>query len=517
MLVILLNCVTLGMFQPCEDVECQSERCTILEAFDDFIFAFFAVEMVIKMVALGIFGQKCYLGDTWNRLDFFIVMAGMMEYSLDGHNVSLSAIRTVRVLRPLRAINRVPSMRILVTLLLDTLPMLGNVLLLCFFVFFIFGIVGVQLWAGLLRNRCFLDRNLATTYNLTFLHPYYRTDEAEENPFICSSHRENGMQKCSNIPNRKEYKVECTLSMDSYTPSLYNPDFSSRNACINWNQYYNVCMAGDVNPHNGAINFDNIGYAWIAIFQLFTGDKSVETRLWRLYRLQGIKKKNLVSKAFSNNSTGLDGCAQELLSGSPHVAAMFLPEKGQRPVCLRGACDSALKTNRCFSRGSASLLPPEHICRLQAFISCWYFISSLCMACKCTSLTHKTLATAEASADFFGKSRGSGKIFRIEIESSVTAGTEAAVGRCRWKDLNLRADVYGLQGNVHPTQDRFVWQLGGANIMLKALVREFSEETLLHSASPLLLSEGRKKNKTGCVQDSPAGTQHDENAQERKS
>lgn len=52
-------------------------------------------------------------------------------------------------------------MRILVTLLLDTLPMLGNVLLLCFFVFFIFGIVGVQLWAGLLRNRCFLDSGFA--------------------------------------------------------------------------------------------------------------------------------------------------------------------------------------------------------------------------------------------------------------------------------------------------------------------------------------------------------------------
>lgn len=39
-------------------------------------------------------------------------------------------------------------------LLLDTLPMLGNVLLLCFFVFFIFGIVGVQLWEGILRQRC---------------------------------------------------------------------------------------------------------------------------------------------------------------------------------------------------------------------------------------------------------------------------------------------------------------------------------------------------------------------------
>ena len=49
------------------------------------------------------------------------------------------------------------GMRILVMLLLDTLPMLGNVLLLCFFVFFIFGIMGVQMWAGLLRQRCYIS------------------------------------------------------------------------------------------------------------------------------------------------------------------------------------------------------------------------------------------------------------------------------------------------------------------------------------------------------------------------
>lgn len=116
MLVILLNCVTLGMYQPCDDMDCLSDRCKILQVrpahpthdalpthhtppsswdptlephsvpssrpplapqvFDDFIFVFFAMEMVLKMVALGIFGKKCYLGDTWNRLDFFIVMAG---------------------------------------------------------------------------------------------------------------------------------------------------------------------------------------------------------------------------------------------------------------------------------------------------------------------------------------------------------------------------------------------------------------------------------------------------------
>ncbi|XP_021331616.1 voltage-dependent T-type calcium channel subunit alpha-1H [Danio rerio] len=269
MLVILLNCVTLGMFQPCQDLECHTDRCSILQAFDDFIFAFFAVEMVVKMVALGVFGPKCYLGDTWNRLDLFIVMAGMLEYSLDGHNVSFSAIRTVRVLRPLRAINRVPSMRILVTLLLDTLPMLGNVLLLCFFVFFIFGIVGVQLWAGLLRNRCFFDNNIRMLYNVSgSVSEYYRVDETDDIPFICSTNRENGMLRCSNVPKRRVAGADCELTADNVTELVFKE--APHHGCVNWNLYYNTCNASEHNPHNGAINFDNIGYAWIAIFQVIT-------------------------------------------------------------------------------------------------------------------------------------------------------------------------------------------------------------------------------------------------------
>ena len=37
--------------------------------------------MVIKMVALGIFGPNCYLGDKWNQLDFVIVMAGLVSHN----------------------------------------------------------------------------------------------------------------------------------------------------------------------------------------------------------------------------------------------------------------------------------------------------------------------------------------------------------------------------------------------------------------------------------------------------
>ena len=57
------------------------------------------------------------------------------------------------------------GIRILVTLLLDTLPMLGNVLAICFFIFAIFGIIGVQLWQGLLRSRCFPDQLNDTIIN----------------------------------------------------------------------------------------------------------------------------------------------------------------------------------------------------------------------------------------------------------------------------------------------------------------------------------------------------------------
>ncbi|NXL86148.1 CAC1G protein, partial [Alectura lathami] len=153
-------------------------------------------------------------------------------------------------------------MRILVTLLLDTLPMLGNVLLLCFFVFFIFGIVGVQLWAGLLRNRCFLPENFSIPYTVD-LERYYQTENEDENPFICSQPRENGMRYCRSIPTRREEGLECTLDYYSYNDT-------TNTSCVNWNQYYTNCSAGEHNPFKGAINFDNIGYAWIAIFQVIT-------------------------------------------------------------------------------------------------------------------------------------------------------------------------------------------------------------------------------------------------------
>ena len=80
-------------------------------------------------------------------------------------------------------------------LLLDTLPMLGNVLLLCFFVFFIFGIIGVQLWAGLLRQRCYIPEE---NVNAIVKSAYWR--------YVCNrlyamNVMYNGIDSTSNVEN----------------------------------------------------------------------------------------------------------------------------------------------------------------------------------------------------------------------------------------------------------------------------------------------------------------------------
>ncbi|XP_016094740.1 voltage-dependent T-type calcium channel subunit alpha-1I-like [Sinocyclocheilus grahami] len=176
-------------------------------------------------------------------------------------------------------------MRILVNLLLDTLPMLGNVLLLCFFVFFVFGIIGVQLWAGLLRNRCYPEENFTLSAGVALPAPYYSPSEEDERPFICSLPQDNGIMSCSDVPARRVAGHQCCLEVDDLlhhqalglvTEPFLNASAVVPGLCVNWNRYYTRCHTGHRNPHKGAINFDNIGYAWIVIFQVITLEGWVE-------------------------------------------------------------------------------------------------------------------------------------------------------------------------------------------------------------------------------------------------
>lgn len=65
----------LALYEP-TDKECVKKSCQTLEQLEYVVFAFFAMEMVVKMTALGVYGKKSYFDDKWNMFDFLIVISG---------------------------------------------------------------------------------------------------------------------------------------------------------------------------------------------------------------------------------------------------------------------------------------------------------------------------------------------------------------------------------------------------------------------------------------------------------
>jgi len=101
------------------------------------------------------------------------------------------------------------------------------------------------------------------SYRLTLPDPYVGPDGVD---FICSQPGQDGMTHCADdIPLWTENGVPCNGT--SHTAAAGGP--TSATSCVNWNQYYTVCKTGLSNPYRGSISFDNIGLAWVAIFQVF--------------------------------------------------------------------------------------------------------------------------------------------------------------------------------------------------------------------------------------------------------
>ena len=91
--------------------------------------------------------------DPWNVLDFFVVIAGWVGEALSTSDVS--AIRTIRLMRPLRTINSLPGMSRLVSTIMNSLPMMVDIMVLFLFMIVMFAAIVTQLLMGKLNKRCF--------------------------------------------------------------------------------------------------------------------------------------------------------------------------------------------------------------------------------------------------------------------------------------------------------------------------------------------------------------------------
>ena len=90
----------------------------------------------------------------------------------------------------------------------------------------------------------------------------------DQDSFVCSHPQSSGMTKCSEIPKLRKGNMTCELDFYTFSDQLLKNPNISINGCINWNQYYEFCNTSDKNPYAGSISFDNIGLAWVVIFQV---------------------------------------------------------------------------------------------------------------------------------------------------------------------------------------------------------------------------------------------------------
>ncbi|XP_055537086.1 sodium channel protein para isoform X46 [Wyeomyia smithii] len=121
----------------------------VLYYMDRIFTVIFFLEMLIKWLALGF---RVYFTNAWCWLDFIIVMVSLINFvaSLCGAGgiQAFKTMRTLRALRPLRAMSRMQGMRVVVNALVQAIPSIFNVLLVCLIFWLIFAIMGVQLFAG---------------------------------------------------------------------------------------------------------------------------------------------------------------------------------------------------------------------------------------------------------------------------------------------------------------------------------------------------------------------------------
>jgi hypothetical protein len=95
---IMVNCLVLATDKEVDFITNNVE--TI-----DLVFLFiYTFEMISKVIAMGFCSREhSYLRDPWNKLDFVVVMMGWVSLSLKSGDIS--AIKVIRILRPLRTIN----------------------------------------------------------------------------------------------------------------------------------------------------------------------------------------------------------------------------------------------------------------------------------------------------------------------------------------------------------------------------------------------------------------------------
>lgn len=148
LLAIIVNSILLAM----ESADMSPERAHSLELANVFFTWLFAVEFVLRLLALGVQG---YFASLANSFDAAVVIISMVELLALGSKSSVSALRSLktfrvlksfRVLRVLRAFKYLRALSIIAEVLGDSVPAFSAIGMLIFLFLMVFAIIGVHVY-----------------------------------------------------------------------------------------------------------------------------------------------------------------------------------------------------------------------------------------------------------------------------------------------------------------------------------------------------------------------------------
>ena len=156
-MLIVASSITIAIDNPLNNPNSRLSK--VLFIIDSIFTFLFLVEALLKIIAMGfcyssIKGRKPYMCNGWNVLDFIVVLASLLDFSLAVAGIStstrkaLKALRTIRALRPLRVISRNEGLKLVVNALISSIPPMMNVLMVCILFVFIFAILGTNFFKG---------------------------------------------------------------------------------------------------------------------------------------------------------------------------------------------------------------------------------------------------------------------------------------------------------------------------------------------------------------------------------
>ena len=144
---------------------------SILENFNLAFAIVFNFEAFVKIIAFG----KSYFNNSWNKFDLSIVIGTdiglLMNVVNMGINVSTIAtvVRAFRIMRIFRLVKSSQNMRIILDTISHILPQIMNIMSLVFLLLFIYSILGMNLFAGVMFQDNYNERGNFRTFEDSIL------------------------------------------------------------------------------------------------------------------------------------------------------------------------------------------------------------------------------------------------------------------------------------------------------------------------------------------------------------